>query len=77
MRDKQMTYTIVNQSPTVAAPNEMYEDPYIYQVKNAWRYSWGGEDRGPFSSQQEATHAAAVFKGQSMARFFAAALRQS
>jgi hypothetical protein len=61
------------------APEQMArarsEEPRIYQAGDCWRFSWAGEDRGSFDSEQDARSAALRLKQQTMLKHVAASLR--
>lgn len=50
------------------------EEPHIYQSGDSWRYSWAGEDRGSFDTEQDARSAALRFKRQSLLHLATASL---
>ena len=62
----------------MAVPEQMErarsEDPHVYESGDCWRFSWAGEDRGSFDTEQSAKSAALRFKQQTMMKFVAASL---
>jgi len=62
-------------SEALAAPEQMErvraEDPQIYKAGDCWRFSWAGEDRGSFDTEQDAKAAALRFKQQTMMKYVA------
>jgi len=65
-------------SEALAAPEQMErvraEDPQIYKAGDCWRFSWAGEDRGSFDTEQDAKAAALRFKQQTMMKYVAKSL---
>lgn len=61
------------------APEQMErtrsEEPQIYMAGDCWRFTWAGEDRGSFDSEQDAHAAALRFKQQTKLKLVAASLR--
>ena len=65
-------------SELLAVPEKMErarsEEPQVYESGDCWRFSWAGEDRGSFDTEQSARSAALRFKQQTMMKFVAASL---
>jgi hypothetical protein len=65
-------------SELLAVPEQMErarsEEPQVYESGDCWRFSWAGEDRGSFDTEQSARSAAVRFKQQTMMKFVAASL---
>jgi hypothetical protein len=65
-------------SQLLAVPEQMErvrsEDPHVYESGDCWRFSWAGEDRGSFDTEQSARSAAIRFKQQTIMKFVAASL---
>jgi hypothetical protein len=51
------------------------EQPHIYLLGDCWRFSWAGEDRGSFDTEQDARSAALRYKQQTMMKYVAASLQ--
>jgi hypothetical protein len=64
---------------TLAAPAQLErvrsEQPHIYLSGDCWRFSWAGEDRGSFDTEQDARAAALRFRQQTMMKYVAASLQ--
>jgi hypothetical protein len=50
------------------------QEPHIYEAGDCWRFSWAGEDRGSFDTEQDARSAALRLKQQTMMKLVAASL---
>lgn len=65
-------------SQALEAPEQMArarsEEPHIYEAGDGWRFTWAGEDRGSFDTEQDARHAALRLKQQTMMKLVAASL---
>ena len=66
-------------SSALEAPEQMArtrsEEPHIYEAGDCWRFTWAGEDRGSFDTEQDARSAALRFKQQTTMKLVAASLR--
>jgi hypothetical protein len=60
------------------APEQMArarsEEPNIYESGDCWRFTWAGEDRGSFDTEQDARAAALRLKQQTTMKLVAASL---
>jgi hypothetical protein len=60
------------------APEQMArarsEEPNIYKSGDCWRFTWAGEDRGSFDTEQDAHSAALRLKQQTTMKLVAASL---
>jgi hypothetical protein len=65
-------------SQALEAPEQMArarsEEPHIYEAGDCWRFTWAGEDRGSFDTEQDARSAALRLKQQTMMKFVASSL---
>lgn len=65
-------------SQILEAPEQMArarsEEPHIYEAGDCWRFSWAGEDRGSFETEQDARSAAMRLKKQTTMKLVAASL---
>jgi hypothetical protein len=50
------------------------EEPNIYESGDCWRFTWAGEDRGSFDTEQDARAAALRLKQQTTMKLAAASL---
>ncbi len=50
------------------------EEPNIYVSGDCWRFSWAGEDRGSFETEQDARAAARRLKHQTTLKLVEASL---
>lgn len=65
-------------SQILEAPEQMArarsEEPHVYEAGDCWRFSWAGEDRGSFETEQDARSAAMRLKKQTTMKLVAASL---
>lgn len=70
-RDDEMTQILETPEQMARARSE---EPHIYVAGDCWRFSWAGEDRGSFETEQDARSAAQRLKQLTMMKLVAASL---